>query len=433
MRIYISSTTSVSVTYNSYVSGLEKKINDLNLVNSLWDFSIPIAASDLNNKTSFCSKMNTLFSSDYATLCLCASWCFEPLYSSDDWSVIYESINHNFRKDVCKIGMTYERIASNINKSFTEKINRFNDAIVNVSTPRNFSLNTGLQADEPSAIVVENGNKLYIYAHLKRIETTDGVNWTSPVSLTLTGAITYIMHNNINLIDGIYYLIGADSNSGGALHLFTSTDGLNFTYKGKFFNANYDFNSGLTATSWGNTYLVKDYATGTFYLYVEIEHSGEPWKICLATCTDILHNNPDGTIGNWVVAGYNNPIIAPTQARGYKTAGNPDFVKSIDNRPIKCNGRYYLYYHSTYNSKSNIARTYSEDLKTWINEGFIFDNRDIPSEGDNTSGNADHCIVEFKGRTYLFYSWDINATVYEPYIKYTIDDRPLNALLGLRP
>lgn len=391
-------------------------------------------------KNEFIDAINSKIA-EYAELCKCSTRSFNEIIKgngyNNDWDFIFKTINHNLRKDIAVGGKSFEMICSDINKAFKERISRFCDAKLETGNSRDFSLNTGFQADEPSAIVSEDGSTLYIYAHLKRISTTDGVNWTEPINTTLTGTTdkNYIMHNNVNLINGTYYMIGATENTGGNLVLYTSTDGINFTYDGILFKSGETFGGSYATESFGNTYLIKEYGSNKFYLYVEYQASGTSWIISVAICDDIFHVNSDGTIGNWIFANSNPIIISPNKdySRNSSSAGNPDFAKGMDNRPIKVDGKYYMYFHSTINSIAHIMRAKSSDLIDWEIEGIILDNRDVPTGGDSTSGNADACIIEFKGRTYLFYTWDINNSSVKPYIKYMIDDRPLHEFLKLRP
>lgn len=403
------------------------------------------ALSNMNNngvvntqmtKTEFVAAIKSALS-DFAALNKCFDESFAIKYLSvqentTTWDFIYSILNHDFRKVVADSSMSKSMVCNNINNAILERIYRFCDA--KVGNTRDYSLSTGFQADEPSAIVSEDGNTLYIYAHLKRISTTDGVIWSEPTALVLSNG-KYIQHCNVNLIDGVYYLIGTDNTN---LELYTSTDGINFTFRGILFKKNYLFNTGYPVTAWGNTYLIKDYGSNVFYLYVETESTGATypnWVIHLATCTDIFYDNGDDTIGNWQNA-TNNPILYKPYrniSTAVSTAGNPDFAKASDNRPVKRNGKYYMYYHNTFASIAHIMRAYSYDLVNWTDEGVIFDNRDQPSAGDLTSGNADHCVIEFKGRTYLFYTWDINTQQYSPYIKYTIDDRSFGEVLEIKP
>jgi hypothetical protein len=173
-----------------------------------------------------------------------------------------------------------------------------------------------------------------------------------------------------------------------------------------------------------------------YYLYIEGRQNvdGNFWDVYLVTCTDPFVDNGDGTIGNW-----QNCAVAPViQARnqfgtsGSIAFGNPDIARGCDNRPIRIDGKWYMYFHSTADNYSYILRAYSNDLVHWTPEFRLFDNRNAPTSGENQSSNADHSLIEFKGRTYFFYTTDIN-TALDPHLTYMIDDRPFRELLKLMP
>lgn len=414
-----------TITTNTFdLSDLKQEIDSLNSITGEGDNNVELVVNPLMSGYEFATAINNK-KSDYAELCKCFTASFENLDTKVSLYENYEKINHNFRKDIAIKGKSLARLCADINKAFTEPIYRFCDA--KLGDVRKMSLSTNMQADEPSAIVSDDGNTLYIYAHLKRISTVDGIHWSSPIDTPLVGEVSYIMHNNVNYIDGVFYMIGATSNSGGDLCLFTSVDGINFTYRGVLFTVNAQFGD-YYVKNWGNTYLHKDRGSEKYYLYIEYQAEGRFWEIALAMCTNILLQNSDGTIGDWVYPS-TNPIITQNP----NAAGNPDLAK-IGNELLKVNGKYFMYFHGTSGDGiSNIFRAWSKDLIEWHNEGVIFDNRDQPTGGDNTSGNADHCVIEFKGRTYLFYTWDINNPDCLPYIKYTIDNRSFHELLEVRP
>lgn len=396
----------------------------------------PQVVNSTMTKAEFVSAFKAAMTA-YGALNKCFSESFDSLMlrGTESWELIYKYINHDLRTDAASKKKDFSIVCSRINAALTKRLYRFDDAKIS-AYPRDSSIDTEFQADEPSAIVSEDGGKLYIYAHLKRIETTDGMKWSEPIPLVLNGGVPYIMHCNVNLIDGTYYLIGCDRTTGGGLHLYTSVDGINFGYIGVIFQSGHQFSNGRTAVSWGNTFLVKEYGNELLYLYVESADSDGEWVIDLATTSNIYQKTDAGTMGVWTNAENNPVIVKPYDATwkgGYNTAGNPDFAKGADNRPVKVDGKYYMYFHSTRAKISHVLRAYSEDLKHWESEGTILDNRDQPSGGDETSGNADQCIIEFKGRTYLFYSWDINNPDALPYIKYTVDDRPIREILSLMP
>lgn len=390
----------------------------------------------------------------YASLCRCRPWAFmylnEPSFSGSytlsKYAEICEKLNKNFRREVANPKFSFARNCRRINNAFSMPVYRFMDARLNTTNQIKFSLPTNLvDKTEPSIIVTEDLAEMQLYTYMGRITTKDGVNWSEFVPIQ--GINRTLIHNNTALIDGVYYLFGCEGTGSTNFVMATSNDGINFTDRGNVFEAGHSFVSGETVYLWGNSTIIKDYGSDTFYLYVEYMATGENvWKIALVTATDLYYDNGDGTIGNWV-SDENNPIIDKVWGNldgmvNDVGAGNPDFIKGSDNRPIKHDDKYYMLIHSTHNhikhrqnGTSNILRLSSTDLVNWTTDGLMFDNRDIPTEGDGTSGNADHCIIEFRGRTYLFYSWNVNhflPTTVET-IEYMIDDRPISELLKLRP
>lgn len=350
------------------------------------------------------------------------------------WENVLSIVSKNLRQDIGDVNTPMNIVCENVNKALTERVYRFYDAKPLSSAERDASLNTGLNKGEPSAIISDDGGTMYLYANGKRISTNDGVKWSSASDIVKSDG-GHTLHEGINYIDGVYYLVAPRQNFGGELVLYTSTDGLNFTYKGKLFNEGAILDGSNPAKSWGNPYIVKNYGDGKFYLYIETQEPGLSWRIHLVIFDDFTTENADGTIGARTIY-KNNPVIQnPYSAlsKNAQSAGNPDFFKGMDNRPVKVGNKYYMVFHSTHLAIAHLFRASSYDLIHWDIDGIMWDNRDKPSGGDKTSGNADHCIIEFKGRTYLFYSWDINNHDTTNYLKYTIDDRPMRELLKLFP
>lgn len=230
------------------------------------------------------------------------------------------------------------------------------------------------------------------------------------------------------------------------LNLYTSNDGLSWRYRGHLLKSGYAIANGDIVSIWGNTYLFKN-NDGKYYLYYEIgANGGGTWETCLATCTDLFYENEDGTMGNWSHSSINPILPAGTydispELISRVRPGNVEIAKGEDNQPLKCDGKYYMYFHNVYtqgpqttvpvtSSLMNIERAYSYDLEHWINEGIIYDNRNLPTVANGH--NADHAICQFKGRTYLFYSTNVNADTQNEKIHYIIDDRPLHELLKLK-
>lgn len=410
----------------------------------------PVVSGDFHSgmsKEQFVNVYNSKIIA-FCKLCRCNPNCMEELKTTDCESVIYEKINHNFRRDVIKNGMTDKIIASQLNKYFRIPIHRFGDIKLNNSDGINDSLIVepfASYAYEPSALISDDGERIELYnASNSRTTSIDGVRWTAAESLVLSGGRNWAAHTSVNKVDGIYVMIGcAGGGDSDTLDLYTSTDGVHFTWRGHLFQANNTIVAKINGvdticTGWGNSYLIKD--NGTYYLYYECLIRG--WEICLATCTDLFVDQGDGFIGNWSQC-QGNPIIPRTNIDNDPTKplkpGNPEIVKGEDNRPLRCNGKYYMYYHAmTGDDKGPIYRAHSEDLVNWVIEGKIFDNRDLPTLPRGT--NSDHAMCQFKGRSYLFYTHDINnyegpnhtADLSAISIREMCDDRPLYELLDLR-
>lgn len=383
-------------------------------------------------------EFRTAFNSElsaYAVLNKCAVSSFYTMNSAETaWDQVYAKLNMAFREKVYYPGMTHDEVCRRTNEAFTKEIWMWKDAKYNDGTARDFSLAFTERSGEPSAIVSPDGGTLYVYGYNGRWATEDGIHWSEKATLSYTGAPSNGApeHANTNYIDGIYYMIGPLNTGTRELALFTSTDGVNFTYRGAPLNRDDITVNGETVYLWGNSYIVKD--AETYYLYIEAKLTNDAnfWDIYLCTCTDPLADNGDGTVGNWVYSG-TGAIVGDLIISGNKRAhGNPDFAKGPDNRPIRVNGKWYMYYHVTFSGEMSIHRACSDDLKSWTVEGAILNTRDIPTAGEASAGDADHALIEFKGKTYLFYTFDINSANV-PYIKYVMDDRPFRELLEMYP
>ncbi len=378
--------------------------------------------------------------------------CVRYVKLDDDTHEIYSKINYSLRKKILFDGLSDDAKANAINARSIERIYRFADAKCLSDLDRDFSVKSNIDGGEPSAIVSKDGSTLYLYSYLKRYSSYDGFVWSEPeylkcggVKMAERGNEHYLMHCNVNLIDGVYYLTGCRQNLGGELLLYTSKDGINFEYVGIALEANHKVGD-FSAKNWGNTYMIKDYGTGYYYLYFEFEDDNIHWNTAVVRSLNPL----DGSWKNCK----EDVIIKPAYQSSHANSnmfgcGNVDFVKGMDNQPIKFNGRFYMYYHGTcyernkHFNQSNIMRAYSYNLIDWFDEGVILDIRKKPSDiissdgektdGDNTSGNADHCVIEFKGKSYMFYSYDINHAEGMERIYTVMDSRRFIELLKLFP
>lgn len=427
------------------VKMIEDRVNDILVTQNAYAQGIVTADMFTNpNKSVLANYINTAMYNFVYVVNKAGDISYREVLASDTIETICDKVNYSMRKDILFVGMSYDAMANAINKRASERIFRFADAKPLSDAPRNFNINTGIEAGEPSAIVSEDGSTLYLYAYLKRYKSKDGVNWSAGEYLKCNGVNmedksggNYLMHCNVNLINGTYYLFGCRDTTGGDLLLYTSTDGINFTHRGTALAANHKVGD-YECKNWGNSYLVYDYGSGYYYLYVEFEDSTIHWSTAVFRSTNPIN-------GSWVNA--KEDVIIPPAYQGYNPksnrfgSGNFDFVKGMDNQPIKSNGRYYAYYHGScydaqgtrHYNQSNVMRAYSYNLIDWIDEGVILDVRKRPTNGDNTSGNADHCVIEFKGKSYMFYTHDINNYPAPEHIHALIDDRPFSELLKMRP
>lgn len=391
------------------------------------------------NRQQFISAYNAYLST-FSSLCGCRETCMDNLYVNLTDEENISRINHNFRDDVVSLDMTYETFCNRINNAFQKKIYRFADAKLNYGAPRDFSINPNIKDEEPSFIVSEDCETLYLYGNNNRYSSTDGVNWDEGTSLVQTGYPSgIVLHSHYNVIDGVYYhLFTVKYNSVYQdLYLATSSDGITFTYAGIVYEKGHIIDAERTVKEFGNTFIMREPGGNKYYLYYEFQAVSTgyffPWEISLATCTNLFTQNLNGTIGNWEDID-SNPILTYMPSRRFGSGcGNPDIARGSDNRPIRIDGKFYMYYHGTYNSTGHLYRAYSYDLVNWVKEGEILDNRDIPSE-DNQSANTDHSIIQFKGRTYMVYNKDINlGSTHPAHFHIMIDDRPYYELLKLRP
>lgn len=402
----------------------------------------PLNERMFNDASTFATILNTSFN-NYAILCKCSVGSFYPIFSSDISSEKFVfKINHNFRENVISDDMTPDEMATYINYQFSQPINRFNDAVLNLSNGIKASINTQMRIGEPSAIVSDDMQTLYIYcSSLYRYKSTDGINYTLDHNLTIGGVqVTdsnpeYLMHVNVNYINGVYYLIGTHDNY-QPLVLWTSTDGWNFTKVGTLLEIGDVINSNNDAVAnFGNSFLHYEEGNGLWYLYYEMTRQGGlGWEISVATCPNIMAERSTGKYGVWTQNPNNPSLPAALDTYTQRTTGkgNPNLVCGLNNRVMKHNGKYYMYLHGNTSWYGvAILRYYSTDLINWTYDGMVYNNRDVPTAGEDAPGNGDHCIVEFKGRTLLFYTWDINDYPRPEYVKLTIDDRPLHDILAI--
>ena len=362
----------------------------------------------------------------------CNSSCMYELLMSDSEDLIYWKINHNFREEVVHKGMDHEQFKNLVELYFTKKIHRFNDEKINPCLDSSY---------EPSSLVSDDGERIELFSpNGKYYESSDGINWTTGESLIFSNGCMP-RHFSVNKIDGIYYLTGRVYASDlEYMDLYTSTDKIHFELKGHIVSTNNDLGNGFRFDSFGNSYLLKT-NEGTYYFYYEGAEHHSNWSICLMMCKDIEKIGSNGYIGDWQqyeenpILPYSNKNFAGETPQLYC---NPEIVKGEDNQPLIVDGKYYMYY-LTYFYKANtmyatLNRMSSVDLVHWTEEGTMFDVRDVPTGGEAHGDNGDQSLCQFKGKSYLFYTLNANSYGYgQLNIRYTVDSRPLDELMRLKP
>ena len=381
----------------------------------------------------------------YIELCDCNAPSMCELFESDSDEKILWKINHNFRDDVVHKDMTESELKETINRYLKIPVRRFCDApkyAVTIDGSYSIRLDEEYKTGEPSSLISDDGDRIELFTPTGYyFESYDGINWSEGQRLKI-GSGVHLAHFSVNKVDGIYVMIGCSSTKRGFqfFDLYTSIDKLNFEFRGHIFSTSTDIGNGEKFDNLGNSYLLKD-DNGKYCLLYEGATNASNWETCLMTCTDLFQPKENNYIGDWEQCS-ENPIL-PYAKKNFlgevpQFYSNPEIVKDEMNQPLKYNGNYYMYYLSAF-YKGNvfyatINRSYSKDLIHWIEEGPVFDNRDIPDGGESRGDNGDQSLCQFKGKSYMFYTNNINSKGYSKQnIRYTIDDRSLLELLKIKP
>lgn len=382
----------------------------------------------------------------YIELCDCNAPSMCELFESDSDEKILWKINHNFREDVVHKDMTEIELKEEIIRYFKIPVRRFADApkyATTVEGSYSIRFNEQYVSGEPSSLISDEGERIEVFSPTGYyFESSDGINWSEGQKLNI-GKGSHLAHFSVNKVDGLYVMIGCLNPQLGELQYFdmyTSTDRINFEFRGHILSTQTDIGNGEKFNNLGNTYLLKDDA-GKYCLLYEGATNASNWETCLMTCTNLFELQENGFIGDWEQCN-KNPILPYAKKNQWgevpQIYSNPEIVKDEKNQPLKFNGNYYMYYLSAF-YKGNvfyatINRSYSKDLIHWTEEGPIFDNRDIPEGGEIRGDNGDQSLCQFKGKTYMFYTNNINSKGYSRQnIRYTIDDRSLIELLEIKP
>ena len=316
-----------------------------------------------------------------------------------------EVLNHNFRSDTFEVAINGNELISVLNQKFASIIRRFQDNRIE---------NLWLHG-EPSALVSDDGSQMDVWAASKYSYSIDGEVYSEPVALILDSHSPIQAHQVMK--DGDTYYMTACNSDFTALYLFSSVNKINWTYistlmvPGTF--------GDWTILNIGNTFMWNE--NGSWKMLIEGNVGGR-WKIGLATASAVT--------GPWTHYSH-NPVFEDTRATNNGNPGNPELACK-NNKVFKLNGRYYMYLHWGFGHDDNsIKRLWSTDLINWTDEGAILDTR-VPPD-DPAWSNGDQCIVEFKGRTYLFYTNNANGGGTLTHTDVTMDNRSINEILSLYP
>lgn len=271
----------------------------------------------------------------------------------------------------------------------------------------------GTPYGEPTALLSDDGGQIDLWFSYNNHPTYGFSSGTIFSGFTETNIASGYNRPHIVKDGSTYYLYAAGS-SDTTIHLFTGTDKINFTDQGQVLG--HGSGSDWDATYVANTFVWKE--GSSWYMLYEGNITGDSWKIGLATA-----NNPAGT---WTKYG-SNPVFSPGFA-----IGNPELPR-VGSVVTKSYGRYYMYYHGAL-LDGTPGRAYSIDLHTWTDEGQISGIRyDHLPKWNGSSGwsYGDQCLVQFKGKTYIF--WSPSNQVDSSHLDGSIDNRTELELLAVPP
>lgn len=221
----------------------------------------------------------------------------------------------------------------------------------------------------------------------------DGSIWTKHSTPVIGQGGSSISGNaariSVTKVGSTYY--GYYSNgvgSGADLKVVTSLNGIDWTFAATALSSNVI--GGING--WANTTVWKE--NTTWYMLVEGHTTGAIWQMYALSGTDGLA---------WTFLNSSNPLTTLQVAGGGMYGGAHMPV------PTKVGGLYHIFYHASPNSgvlPTNIYYATSPDLITWtITPTPVLTRSQSHFEMDQV---ADPCVVEVRGKTYLFYDGDDN-------------------------
>jgi hypothetical protein len=266
---------------------------------------------------------------------------------------------------------------------------------------------------EPTALVSDDGNQIDLWANgdtggVANIHYSYSTNGKTFAAKQATDIPVGFMRCHI-LKDGATYYLYASHND-NSIHLFTSTNKINFTDQGEVLAIG-------AAGAWddvnvSNTFVWKE-GSSWYMLYDANGTGSNSWQTGLAT-------SANGIL--WTKYG-----VAPVIPEIATTSGawQPEMPR-IGSAIIKNGGNYYLYYSHTITGI--LKRAYSADLHTWTLEG---DFTNLSPAHSWSVCNGDQCLVQFKGKSYLF--WSPTDQISISHIDCGVDNRTLAELLAIVP
>lgn len=226
--------------------------------------------------------------------------------------------------------------------------------------------------------------------HMNYATSVDGVTWSQYGSNPVLGGggsgySGFVVHSHVFKADGVYYCFFADDNNGNLMRS-TSTDGVTWTTPVQVIASN----AVAWSSGWNNSYIWEE---GNVWNML-IEGYSTEFQITRATSTDkgLTWTFPTGA-------------FLTTLRYSSGMYGGPWMMTPIQKR----DGVYHLWYHASTavgGLPTDIYHATSKDLNTWTTDGSPVFSR--PSGSFDQV--ADPSIVEWKGKTYLYYERVNNAS-----------------------
>lgn len=261
----------------------------------------------------------------------------------------------------------------------------------------------GAGTTEPTAILSDDGSRMDIWFGGKYTYTTDGITFAALQPILIDGVAYPVGFCHILKDNGIYYLYASYGDKN--IHLFTSTDRINFTHVGTVLS--------ITDGAWDRDVVANNFVWKEGSNWLMLYEGGGQFCIGLATATA-----PEGPWTKYA----GNPVIAS----GVVGTGQPEMMR-INSQPIKQGGQYVMYYAG--DGWNNIRRAKSSDLHTWVTDGDTFNNRDVHDLPYKTF--EDFCLCEFKGKSYMFFAPSSQGGTH--HIDICVDNRSHAELLAIAP